>query len=113
MNNSCKYKNGNFYNVELELSNGDMIVRAFDRSKLYSFRQITCYEYKFCTKFPFIKREKIIRTKFRYQDEYETMRSSGDSRFCVNCSLTALMDLFEFNCSSWAETVLKDAIRNG
>jgi len=102
-----------FCTVELELTNGDRIIRTFNTQKLYSFRQITKNKYRLCRNFPFIKREKVVYTRFRYQDTFESMRDSNDSCFYVNCSIDALMNTFGFTNVSWSEILLKDAIRNG
>ena len=99
--------------IELVLTNGNKVLKAFDIEKIYNTYEGKRHVISFTYRFPFVKISKKPYVYFRYKTVYNLATSPWDAIYKVDCNLIEFCKLLDISFSSFAEAKMRTAIDEG
>ena len=96
--------------VELQLVDGNKVIRTFDLDKVYGIAEKQRSFWKLSSKFPFFQIESKRYVKFRYRTQYTLINDVLDDSYAVDCDLHSFCKLMHISYGSFSDAVLKSAI---
>ena len=94
--------------VEVKLIGGKRIMLERNPEKVFNVCEKTYLKWHFHKHFPFICFERKPCVSFKFRIHYETLNSSRDPTFCVDCTMKHFSKLFDFNVVGFEETCIEE-----